>query len=130
MTIEADIRSRLISQSVGASVFIGGARVAAPPAMPHKAVFVREIGGPPPSPYMDGTSTDYRVVRVQCHIRGEPNDYNTAKTVANAVYSAVQKAPIAGYTRVVAEMSAPYYLGLDEKECPEFIVNVLCEGRF
>lgn len=130
MTIEADVRTRLNAQSVGANVYLGGVRVPNPPTMPHAAIFVREVGGPPPSPYMDGTSTDYRVVRVQCHIRGAPNDYAATKTVADAVYSAMQKAPISGYTRVVVETSSPIYIGLDELECPEFIVNVLCEGRF
>lgn len=132
MAVAEDVRAHLNTLSLGAPVYIGPARPAAPPAMPHAAVFVLETGGLQPVPYMDGATTAYRRVRVQIRIRGEPNDYATARSRALTVWSAMQQTTsITGsYTRVTNDHSYPFYLGLDQFQCPELVVNCTLEKEF
>lgn len=130
MTVAEDVRTRIVAQSVGATVYVGPVRPAAPPAVPFKSVFCLSTGGPPPVPYMDGTATSWRFYRVQCWIRGEPNDFAATQTIADAVWTALHTATISGYTRVTVDSSAPLYLGRDSLTgCHEFTVNCILEKR-
>jgi Bacteriophage minor capsid protein len=132
MAVAEDVRAHLNTLSLNVPVYIGPARPANPPAMPAGAVFVLETGGLQPQPYMDGATTAYRRVRVQIRVRGEPNDYATARSRALTIWSAMQQTTsITGsYTRVTNDQSYPMYMGFDQFQCPEFIVNATLEKEF
>lgn len=132
MAVAEDVRAHLNTLGFGVPVFVGPARPANPPAVPHGALFVLESGGPPPVPYMDGSTTAYRKVRVQIRIRGEPNGYETARNRALTAWSAFQQstAVTGSYTRITNDQSYPLYMGQDAFNCPEFAVNVTLEKEF
>ena len=130
MIPETDVRTHLITQSVIASsaIFIGGARRAGN-GIPHKAVFVSQNGGYPPSEYMGGVSTTYYARTVQVRVRGDVNDYAAGLTLANAAHNALQRATISGYVRVTCNQSAPMYMGFDEVEHPEWSFDCTLESK-
>lgn len=132
MPVAEDVRLHLNTLSLGVPVYVGPTRPANPPAMPRAAVFVMETGGPAPTPFMDGSTTAYRRIRVQIRVRGEPDSWAATRNRANTVWSAMQQTTsITGsYTRVTNDQSAPMYLGLDALQCPEFTVNATLEKEF
>lgn len=132
MAVGEDVKAHLDTLSLGVPVFIGPARPANPPAIPHAAVFVLETGGMAPMPYMDGSTTAYRAVRCQIRIRGEPHAYQAARDRALTIWSAMQQTDSItnNYTRVTNMQSYPMYLGEDAFQCPEFTVNSTLEREF
>ena len=130
MSVETNVKYYLDAGSLGAPCYVGPVRPAQPPAIPVKALFVQQSGGFAPDNYMDGTATAYRYSRVQIRVRGEPNEYASASSLAASVWSRMhQGAPTGSYTRVVCEQSQPLYLGRDALQCDEFSVNVILEKR-
>lgn len=128
--IEENVRAHISAASLGAPVFCGPVRPADPPALPYKAVFVMESGGPPPSPFMDLSTGAWRTMRVQIRVRGEPNAYQVTRDLAQSVWSAMQEGSVTGsYVRVTCEQSAPLYLGRDATGAYEYSVNALLEKR-
>jgi hypothetical protein len=126
---ETALRTHLLAAGITGPVLLGGVR-AYTDSIPAACIFIATVASPPPVPYMDGTASDWRRVRLLVRVRGAPDGYVTASTRAEAVYDAVQKAVIAGYTMVTNESSAPIFLGRDDKECPEWVIPVLMQGRF
>ena len=134
-SMESSLKTYLDTALSGAyTTYIGPVRPAEPPTIPHQAIFMMRSGGLAPSPYMDGGSgTDYKMVRLQFHIRGEPDDYIGAYGIAQSVWAAMQKVPSASLfsnVRCTCDQSAPMYLGRDDLGCHEYTVNVTLEGRF
>mgnify|MGYP001578249942 CR=1 FL=1 len=105
--IEDHLRAHLSAASLGTvSLYCGPVRAADLPAIPYRALFICESGGPPASPYMDSANTAWRSMRVQVRIRGEPNSYQSTRDLAQAVWSNIQESTVTGgYTRVVFEQS-------------------------
>lgn len=132
MAAEEDVKAYLDTRSLSATVYCGPVRVAQPPIIPHRAVFVLQSGGYQPTPYMDGTQTAWRTIRLQVRIRGEPNDYKTTRDLAATVWSSMQQpSSLTGsYVRVTCDQSAPFYLGKDDLQCDEYSVNATLEKRF
>lgn len=132
MSVAEDVRSHLNTLSLGVPVYVGPTRPANPPAIPRACVFVMETGGPRPTPYMDGSTTAYRRVRVQIRVRGDPDAWSTARNRADTIWSAMQQttAVTGSYTRVTNDQAAPLYLGLDSLQCPEFTINATLEKAF
>lgn len=110
-------------------VFIGGRRVAEPPLIPHRAIFVNATGGPPPRGYMDGGArTVWKASRIQIIVRGNPREYASTKTLADAVWSACWAAPVEDF-HVRCEQSEPVSWGRDSVECNEFSIHVRMERK-
>lgn len=132
MSAEDDVRSFINSLSLGVAAFCGPTRPAEPPAVLNKAIFIQETGGPPAEPYMDGTRSSYRFMRVQVRVRGEPNDYQTTRDLAKTIWSNLQQSstPMTGsYVRVTCDQSNPFYMGRDAYQNHEWVVNLTLEKR-
>lgn len=130
MAIEDDVKTWLDNGSLGANVYKGPVRPAEPPAMPHKAIFVLQTGGYKPEPYLDGTQTSYRFSRVQIRTRSEPNAYQAARDLADAVWTRMHQGDISGYVRCTVEVSQPLAMGRDAFGCYEHSINVILEKRY
>jgi hypothetical protein len=124
---EIDVRNALITAGI-TPVYLGAPKPYSD-AIPAAAVFVQGTYSPAPESYMDGRSQDWRSHRVLVRIRSAPRDYVGGLTTGESVYRALQRAVISGYTRVVCETSCPVSLGLDDKECGEWLIQVLLQGR-
>ena len=111
---------------VGVSIFTGPVRPAAPPAIPHQAIFCLLTGGPPPSPYFQngGTSASFYRATVQVRIRGPQDQFRLGELLALQVRDKLHLAQLSGFVRCAANGSAPLYLGLDDTEHHEWSVNV------
>jgi hypothetical protein len=126
---ETAVRTHLITAGITGPVLLGGVRPYSD-SLPAACTFIQTVASPAPVPYMDGTPTDWRPIRILIRVRAAPNDYLTGSTKAEAIYGAMQKAVISGFTMVTVESSAPAFLGRDDKECPEWVIPVKLQGRF
>lgn len=126
-----DVKAHLAAASLG-TVFIGPVRPAAPPAVPHQAIFVLETGGPAPTPYMDGSTTAWRRCRVNIRNRSAPNDYAGGRVSASSIWSRFQQSTsvTGGWVRVTCQQSQPMYLGQDAFGCHEWVTDVVLEKEF
>lgn len=129
MSVESDVRTYLAAAFSNERVFMGGVRMAEPPAIPHRGIWVLESGGPPPMGYMDGgAGTAWRPTRVLVRIRGNAKEYASTKTLAEAVWEALWAARISTY-HVRCEQGAPLYMGRDALEHEEFVIAVRIEYK-
>lgn len=126
---EDDLYTFLGTKGLGITLFKGPRRAAQPPVIPHQCAFLLGVGGLQPSPYMDGVRTAYRFFRVQIWVRSEPNDFSGGRAKADAVWSACNLGAVTNYVRTTCEQSAPMYLGRDDVEHHEFVINVRMEQR-
>lgn len=95
------------------------------PYIPHAAVFCVGYGGSYPITLL-GVSQDIRGFDVQVLVRGEPDNYANAQSLAYTLWQSLQRvtAPSAGYIDVLCKQSGPIYLGQDDTEHPRFTINV------
>lgn len=140
MSVEADFRSFLLLTTASVATtncFIGPFRKKSG-VVPAPAVHVMEYWGGNPNQFMTGGLTDtYRRAAVQVKIRGGINGYVAAKALADAVWKAldhpsnVTLTGVSGgsrqYVYVRPIQSGPIYIGQNDVEQDEFIINVRAE---
>ena len=102
------------------------------PAEPHVCLTIREYGGAPPMPGMGVTGIQYEEPGVQFVMRGEPDDYETPRTMIEIVYrkiAEIQTEILSGTQYlIVRPVQSPFPLGgPDKKGRHRLAFNVLCE---
>mgnify|MGYP001560790033 CR=1 FL=1 len=143
MTTEADVRVYLMTAGVSGfssnNIFVGPPRKAtglSSASLSARSMFIMETGGAgEPHEFLDGSSNTYRTAEVQIRIRGLVNDYLNTRVAAEAVWVKMQKVSTSSmgsttsqaYCRIVNITSAPMYLGVDDLERDEFVVNTRLE---
>jgi len=108
-----DVANYLENQGIGTvntDIFIGHIRPASQ-HVPVNSIFVQNTGGRPPQRFLR-TKTEIRYPSVQVLVRW--SSYEAGQAKAEAIYDALESASISGYLDIVADQSAPLYLGLDE----------------
>ena len=110
--------------TLGTNLFVGKVR-AKSAQIPSKAVFCLAGGGPAPTAYADGTTTNYRQSAIQVRVRDVPRDFGAGQTLARAVRDAVHQKTIAGYVDVYVEQSEPIYINEDSQGHHEWSINVM-----
>jgi hypothetical protein len=120
------IAARLDAQTsleLGADLFIGTERPPVAP-IPSAAVFVAAYGGTS-SPDM-GVSSDDRYFSVQVMVRGAPDGYAAAETVATDCLTALDRwLPNSdGYVECKVQSAGPVNAGLADQAQPRFTLNV------
>lgn len=123
MSFEGDLRAKLVPGVIATAAAFEGPIRKVGNGIPHQAIFITPVGSPPPFMYMDG-GADLRRYNAQVYVRSNPNAYTAGLALAEAAYNALHKASISGYVRVVAEQSAPAYIGLDAQEHHEWTFTV------
>lgn len=73
---------------------------------------------------MNNAGPDIKRASVQVRVRSNVNDFAGGQQKARAVWSALQRAVLAGYMSITARESEPVYLGQDDTEHHEWSVNV------
>lgn len=130
MSVETDVRSFLLTQGISGvtsnMIFVGAARKPGQ-GVPHVAIFVQEQGGLMPNEYMNGQKKTYRRSDFQLRVRGAVGGYQNVKAMADSCWLAMQKAPLTSasfsYVRCYNLQSSPIYVGQDDTEHDEFVVN-------
>jgi len=108
-----DVANYLENQGIGTvstDIFIGHIRPASQ-YVPVNSIFVQNTGGYPPQRFLQ-TVTELRRPSVQVLVRW--SSYEAGQAKAEAIYDALESASISGYLDIVADQSAPIFLGLDE----------------
>ena len=91
--------------------------------VPHKCVFAAEYDGPSPTPLI-GVARDIRSMSVQVLVRGEPDKIDDTRTLAWAVWTALQRSTPTGYIDCLCNQANPTYLGKDDTEHFRFSINL------
>lgn len=136
MTVEEDIATQIADNTagvvLGTDVFTGPPRAfdldnpSVPGAVPEQAIFCLGTGGIDDIPYVDGGDKNaQKRYTVQVTIRSNPEDYDGGKTLADAVFEAIDKNPPDTYEEVRALNSSPLYVREDEGNHHEWVINLL-----
>ncbi len=116
------IDAQIASLTAGTNLFQGPSR---PPSnvVPHAAVFVAPYGGQS-SPDM-GVPSDDRFFKCQVRVRGNVDDWPTARTLTRSIITALDRyAPGSGWVEIRVLDAGPIDLGIDDTEHPIFVLNV------
>lgn len=137
MTIEADVAAHIRSALAGPphDLTANNCRAGAPRkvsesqtvtgAVPARCVFVLSTGGQSSIPFIDGgAKTKDERPSVQVTIRSNPKDYSGGKSLADAVFSALDMNPPPGFYEARATDSEPAYLREDEQNHHMWSINV------
>jgi hypothetical protein len=109
----------------GSNLFDGPVRPSTQPGVPHEAVFCLASGGPGPIEFVRANAgPDIKNASVQVRVRSEVGDHTGGQALARSVWTALQRASVAGYMSVTAAQSEPVYLGQDDLEHHEWSVNI------
>lgn len=132
--LAASISTNVAALTFGTNVFYGPERPSKedtgittdPPA---EAAFCWESGGPPAEPF-NGEST--RLVRAQVRVlvRGDKDDYDGGKTLADSVHAATEHASVSGYINVRNLEALPNRLRMDDsgRHRWQWTVEMIFEG--
>ena len=116
----ADLLDGTPGLDLGDNLFLG-LRRSADPDLPAASVFLQNTGGGPPTPYFGGGSL--YAGGVQALVRGNPDATAAAEALARAVLERLHTAIPTGCVGVWAQQSAPYFLGLDSRNCSTWSIN-------
>ena len=117
--IDAVATSPLSAYTLGTNLFQGPMRPVSG-VIPHRAIFVLNLGGPAPLDKFNGTPI--RRNNVQVMLRGNVDAFSATQADAEACRDAPHLATVSGYLRCAA--IEPVYLGLDDNEHPLFSLNL------
>lgn len=124
VAVRKELNSAVGALTYTTNLFDGPVR---PPSsgIPHEAVFCLTTGGPKPESQVNAnTGPDLKRGSVQVRIRSNAGKFTDGETLANTVWTAIQRATITGYMSVTCAQSEPVYLGQDDTEHHEWSVNV------
>lgn len=128
---ESDVLA-LISGNVGSwventNLFRGQMQAAQPDSViPVNAVFVAYTGGPEPLSFGAGSSYSpwEKEFDVQIVIRGAPDKYGTTRSQAQTLFDYVNDRLPTGYHYSRCSTSGPVPLGVDDRRCSYFVINL------
>jgi len=137
VNVELDVRTYLVGSGASVSscsasfTFVGPTRKVGGSIRPE-AVFVRSYGGLAPNGFQDGRGQTHRATDVQVRVRGAVNSYVATRERAEAVWNSLNRtqalldavSSTVDYYRVEPLQSSPIYIGQDDQEHDEFVVNV------
>lgn len=114
-----------ITLTTGTNLFTGPER-ANKVGVPSQAVFIRNSGGPPKMPYVNGSPQgDDNQSALQLIVRSNPNDYAGGQLFARDVLALVHRAVVTGYVYVLARQSEPNYVGQNDQALHQFSLNFI-----
>ena len=136
MNVELDVRTYLVGSGATMSgcstsfTFVGPVRKKGA-GVGVEAVFIRQFGGLMPNGFMDDRGQTRRSTDVQVRIRGKVNDYINTRIRAENIWVALNRterlldavSSTVDYFRVEPLQSSPTYIGQDDQEHDEFVVN-------
>jgi hypothetical protein len=111
--LEAESPIGTVTLAVGTNVFVGP-ELAVNTHTPPSAVFVRDIAGAKPEPYL-GNTDDFVRFQVEVVVRTEGNSYSAGDSLARAILNKIQRNPPSGYVSCLVQQSGPEWLGQDEE---------------
>lgn len=91
--------------------------------VPHLAVFIQNMTGPPPVPYLNNLEDFFRF-QVQALVRSNPGHYDAGEALARAVIHQLHREKPTGYVSVLSQQTGPTYLGEDENRVHRWVLNL------
>jgi hypothetical protein len=113
-----------VALALGTNLFRGEVQ-AVGNGVPSAAIFVQALTGDPPEGFLG--AEDEWTVEVEVTVRSNPGQREDARAFARGLLARLHRAPITGYTLVVAEDSEPEWVEADESDCHEYTFSITVE---
>ncbi len=110
---------------LGTNLFLGEAR-GAEDWIPSLAVFCLTSGGAPPVPYLS-SGTAYYQATVQIRIRAGVDGLEAGETLGRALLKLIHMKQPAGCVASFVREAHPLYMGTDEANRPQWVINARVE---
>jgi hypothetical protein len=127
----ADLVTFLTGKTLGGVALVSGTNLFSSGLRPDDqttspAVFCLNSGGPEATAYLGGNREAFHRPTVQVMIRGGAAAFAAGETLARGVFDELYLAAPTGYVELVPRDSQPAYLGDDEANRGQWVINLEC----